>query len=125
MWWPRKEYPRAGQKALKTCGSKERMTMSSRVVALKEKFLQMEVVVDMEPRPHKAVSFVVRREEEVKEWNEQQLPEVLLGYSGGRFPGRSTKKIGSEEGEVDEDGGKRRIRGQIVQEVILQASRRR
>ena len=57
MWWPRKEYPRAGQKALKTCGSKERMTMSSRVVALKEKFLQMEVVVDMEPRPHKAVSF--------------------------------------------------------------------
>ena len=33
------------------------MTMSSRVVALKEKFLQMEVVVDFEPRPHKAVSF--------------------------------------------------------------------
>ena len=61
---------------------------------------------------------MVRREEEVKEWNEQQLPEVLPGYSGGRFPGRSTKKKGSEEGEVDEDGGKRRIRGQIVQEVV-------
>ena len=37
MWWPRKVYPRAGHTALKTCGSKERMTMSSRVVVSKEK----------------------------------------------------------------------------------------
>ena len=29
---------------------------------------QMEVVEDSESRPHKAVSFVVEREEEVQEW---------------------------------------------------------
>ena len=34
------------------------------------------------------------------------------------FQEGAQKKIGSEEGEVDEDGGKRRIRGQIVQEVV-------
>ena len=71
-----------------------------------------------ESRPHKAVSFVARREKEVKEWNEQKLPKVLPGHSGGTLPGRSTKERGREEGQVHEDVEKRRIRGQIVQEVV-------
>ena len=63
------------------------------------------------------VSFVVRREKELKEWNEQKLPKVLPGHSGGKLPGRSTKEKG-RGGGVDQDGGERRIRGQIVQEVV-------
>ena len=55
---------------------------------------------------------------ETKEWNEQKLPKVLPGCSGGRLPGRSTKEKGREEGDVDEDGEERRIRGQVVQEVV-------
>ena len=54
----------------------------------------------------------------MQEWNEQKLPEVLPGYSGGRLPGRTTKEKGREEGEVDEGGEERRIRGQIVKEVV-------
>ena len=60
--------------------------------SLKGKILQMEVVEDFESRPHQAVSFVVKREKEIKEWNEQKLPKVLPGYSGGRLPGRITKE---------------------------------
>ena len=43
---------------------------------------------------------------------------MLSGYGGGRLPGRSTKEKGREEGHVDEDGEERRIRGQVVQEVV-------
>ena len=65
------------------------------------------------------MSFVVEREKEIQEWNEQKLPKVLPGYSGGRLPGRSTQEKGREEGKVDEDGGERRIRKEIVQEVVV------
>ena len=47
---------------------------------LKGKISQVEVE-DFESRPHKAVSCVVEREEEVKEWSEQKMLEVLPGYS--------------------------------------------
>ena len=80
--------------------------------SLKGNISQMEVVEDFESRPHEAVTFVVRREKETKEW------KVLLGYSGGRLPGRNTKEKGREEGKVDEDGEKRKDPGQIVQEVV-------
>ena len=60
--------------------------------SLKGKISQMEVVEDFESRPHKAVSFLVEREKEMEEWNEQKLPKVLPGYSGRRLPGRSTKE---------------------------------
>ena len=52
------------------------------------------------------------RENGAQEWNEQMLPKVLLGHSGGRLFGRSTKEKG-REGEVDEVSGERRIRSQI------------
>ena len=74
----------------------------------------MEVVEDFESRPHEAVSFVVRTEKEIKEWNEQKLPKVLPG----RLAGRNTTEKGRAEGEVDEDSEERRIRSQIVQEVV-------
>ena len=56
------------------------------------KISQMEVVEDFESRPHKAASFVVEREKEMQEWNEQKMPKALPGYSGGKLPGRSKKK---------------------------------
>ena len=62
--------------------------------SLKGKNSQMKVVEDTESSPHKAVSFVVRREKEMKEWNQQKLPKVLPGYSGGRLPGRNTEEKG-------------------------------
>ena len=52
---------------------------------------------DFEPRSHKAVSFLVEREKEMEEWNEQKLSKVLPGYSGRRLPGRSTKEAGAEK----------------------------
>ena len=44
---------------------------------------------------------------------------MLPGYSGGSLPGRSTKENGREEGEVDEGGEERRIKGHIVKEVVV------
>ena len=52
--------------------------------SLKGKITQMEVVEDFESRPHKAVSFVVKREKEIQEWNGPKLPKVLPGFSGGK-----------------------------------------
>ena len=41
--------------------------------------------------------------EERQEWNEQKkMPKALLGYSGGRLPGRSTGEKGREEGGGEE-----------------------
>ena len=45
----------------------------------------MKVVEDFESKP-----LCVEREKEVQEWNDQRMPEVLPGCSGGRLPGRST-----------------------------------
>ena len=53
---------------------------------LKGKISQTEVMEDFESTPHKAVPCVVGREKEMQEWNEQKLPKVLPGYSGGRVP---------------------------------------
>ena len=50
----------------------------------------MEAAEDFESRLHKAVSFLVQREEEVQERNEQKLPKMLPGCVG-RLPGRSAK----------------------------------
>ena len=54
----------------------------------------------------------------MQEWNEQKLPKVLLGYSGGRLPGRSIKEKGREEGDLDEDSEEGQIRNEIAQEVV-------
>ena len=59
--------------------------------SLKREISQMKVVQDFELRPHKTVSFVVERGKEMQEWSEQKLLKVLLGCSGGRLPGRSTR----------------------------------
>ena len=78
----------------------------------------MKVVEDFESRPHEAVSFVVKGEKKMQEWNEQKLPKVLLGCSGARLPGRNMKEKGREEGEVDKDGEERKIKKEIAQEVV-------
>ena len=66
----------------------------------------------------KQYHFVVEREKEIKEWNDQMMPKVLPGYSGGKLPGRSTTEKGREEGAADEDGEEREFRSQIAQEVV-------
>ena len=48
----------------------------------------MKLVEDFESMPHKAVSFVVERDKEEKEWEEQRMPIAMLGFTGGRLPGR-------------------------------------
>ena len=52
----------------------------------------MKVVEDFEMRPHKAVSFVVERDKEIQEWNEQPLPKSPPGYNGGRLQEEPQKK---------------------------------
>ena len=78
----------------------------------------MKVVEDCESMPHKAESFVVEREKEVQECNEQKMPQVLPGYSGGRLPGRSTEEGGREEEEAEEACREGQVRKEIVQEVV-------
>ena len=70
---------------VKACGS------------LEGRIEDMHVKEDFESRPHKAVTFVVQRGKEREEWNEQQLPKALPGYSGGRLPRRSMEEKGREE----------------------------
>ena len=117
MWWLRKKHPR-GTKGPKDVCIERTYDFVVASGGLKGKILQMDVVEDFESRPHEHCLLEVRREKEMKEWNEQKLPKVLLGHSGGRLPGRSTKEKGREEGGMDEGGGERRIRGQIVREVV-------
>ena len=78
----------------------------------------MKAVEDFELRPNKAVSFVVERDKEVQEWNEQKMPKVLPGYSGGRLSGRSTKR-GRDEEEEEEDSRKGQVRNETAQEVAV------
>ena len=54
--------------------------------------ISQKVVEDFESRQLQAVSFVVDRGKEIQDWNEQRLPKMLPGYSGGRLPGRSAKE---------------------------------
>ena len=98
MWWSRKEHPRAGRKAQKMCGSKERVTMSLRVVVSQERCHRWRWLKILSQDHIKQCLFVVRREKMVKEWNEQKLPKVLPGDSGGKLPGKSTNQKGREEG---------------------------
>ena len=78
----------------------------------------MKVIEDFESRPHKAVTFVVERGKKRQELNEQQVPKALPGYSGGRLPGRNTEEKGRKEGEEDEGSEERRVRNEIIKEVI-------
>ena len=68
----------------KMSGSKETVDCVIACNSLRGTISQVEVVEDFESRPHKAVSFVVVRREEMKEWNEQKLPKVLRGKRGRR-----------------------------------------
>ena len=117
MWWLRKKRPRAGRKAQKVNGLKESMITSLRVAVSKKRSYRWRWW-EILHQDHIKPSLLWSKEKEIKEWNEQKLPKVLPGYSGGRLQGRSTKETGKEEGEVNEDGGERRIRTHIGQEVV-------
>ena len=81
--------------------------------SFRRKISQMDVVKDFESRPHKAVSFVVAREKETQEWNDQKLLKVLPGYRRGRLPGMSTKKQAKKGRD-----GQRNIKDEIAQKVV-------
>ena len=53
-----------------------------------------------------------------RKWNEQKLPKVLPGYSGGKLPGRSTKEGGREEEKAEEECKEGQVRNEIVPKVI-------
>ena len=82
------------------------------------KIWKMKVTEDFESRPHKAVTFVVERGKERQEWSEQRMSKVLPGYGGGRLPGRSTEEKGREEGEEDEGSEEKKVRNEIIKEVV-------
>ena len=86
--------------------------------SLRTNITQMEVVEDVESRPHKPVSFVVEGAKETQEWIEQLLPKVLPGCSGGRFQGRSAIEAGGEEEGQQEEKGQRNIRHEIAQKEV-------
>ena len=78
----------------------------------------MDVVEDFESRPHKAVSCVVRREKGDKGMERTEAAEGAAWLQWRKAARKETKEKGREEGDVDEDGEERRIRGQVVQEVV-------
>ena len=88
-------------------GPKEPVTTSLRKAALRGNISQMKAVEDFGWMPHKAVSFVVEREKEIQEWNEQNLPKELPSHSGGRLAGRSAEERGREEGKEEKDSRER------------------
>ena len=117
MWFQSMQMVTEAPKEASTCRSKgpdsefierayDYVTASQ---SLKGKLTQMVVVEDLESRPHRAVSFVVEREKEVQEWNEQKMLKALPGFIGGRLPGRSTEERGREEQEEAEES--REVRG--------------
>ena len=91
MKYLRKKRPRADLKVREESGLKEPLTVCH---SLKRNISQMKAVEDFESTPHKAAPFVVERDMEEQEWNEQRMQKVLPGYSGGRLPGRSAKERG-------------------------------
>ena len=80
----------------------------------------MRVIEEFESRPHKAVTFIVERGKERKEWNEQELPKSLRGHKGGRLPGRSKEEKGREE---EEKCFKKKKQGQKKNEKIEEGIR--
>ena len=79
MWWLRTTCRSKGPKGEWIERTNDEVIASG---SLKGNILQMEVVEDFESRPHEAVNGTSRK----------KLSKVLLGYSGGRWPGRSTKE---------------------------------
>ena len=77
--------------------------------SLKEIISDMKVIEYFEPRPYKAVTFVVERGKEWQDWNVKSV---------GRSPGRGAEEKGWEEGEEDEGSEERRVRSETTEEVI-------
>ena len=83
------------------------MTMSLRVVS-KENYRRWRWS-KISSQDHIKPCHLWFKKKERKEWNEQKLPKVLPGDSGGRLPGRST--IGKRQrriGTVDDEGERRK-----------------
>ena len=82
-----------------------------------EKRKKMEVVEDFVSIPHKAVSFVEERDQEIQEWREQKMPEALTGFSGGKLPGRS-KAEKTEEEDEEKEIREGQMRSEETKEVV-------
>ena len=60
--------------------------------SLQGKIKKMDVVEEIESRPHKAIAFLVGRDKEIREGRELKMPETSPGYRGGKMPGRSGRR---------------------------------
>ena len=117
MWWPRRKHVRAGRKVREVSGSKKPMTMLCEWQSQRTNFTD-ECGGRFCVEAAQSSVLWLGREKKIQEWTGQTLLEVLPGYSGGKLPGRSTQEKGREEGAADKDGGERRLRSQIAQEVV-------
>ena len=70
------------------------MIASSPVKVCGEKNKNVEVDADFKSRPHKAVTLLVERDQEILELCELKMPQALPGYSGEKLPGRSKAEGG-------------------------------
>ena len=52
------------------------------------------------------------------------MPKALLGFSGGKLPGRSTAEEEREEQEEVEEGRERQMKNKIAQEVVAGMKRK-
>ena len=65
------------------------------------------------------LSWSKEKRREIQEWNEQKLPKMLPGHSGGTLLGRSSDARGREEEEEEEKDSREILVGyEIVQEVV-------
>ena len=92
------------------------MTMSLRVVASKEISYKWRWLKTLSRDHTKRFPLWLKKKKE-DAMERAELLKAFTGYSG-RLPGWNTKEKGREEGEVDEGGEERRIKGNIVKEVV-------
>ena len=78
----------------------------------------LEVVEDVESRPHKAVTFSAERDIEFQVWREQKMPKASLRHSGGRLPGRIKIEEGRDEEKEEEDGQEKKMDNEVIREIL-------
>ena len=79
----------------------------------------MEVVEDFESRPHKAVTFLVKRDKEFQMCRGQKMPKALPGFSGGKLPGRNkVEEEGKEAEEGEEEGQEKKMENEVIRGII-------
>ena len=77
----------------------------------------MEMVDNFDSRPHKAVTFLVERNQKFQVWREQKMPRAQSGSSGGKLPRRS-KVEKREEEEAEEEDQEKKMENEVIRRII-------